>query len=84
VKEQRMHVCVEKKKPRRFAMPPASPVDIEAHRRALEQERERRAIVKAMRARGDDVDPEISVEALRRLLTQAEWDALAIEGMRLP
>jgi hypothetical protein len=37
-----------------------------------------------MRARGDDVDPEISVEALRRLLTQAEWDALAIEGMRLP
>ena len=80
-----MFVSVEKKK-RRSALPQApapAPIDREARARSLQREIERQAVVDALRARGDTIDPRASYDELRKSLTDAEWDSLVIDGLKI-
>jgi hypothetical protein len=76
-------IVVEKKKARRPSVArELPPEDLMARERSLRHEIERQRVVRALQARGEAVDADISYDKLRGLLTELEWDALAIEGGR--
>lgn len=59
-----------------------SSAELDARLKALELERERQQVVRSLQARGEAVNPSISIHDLRKGYSVDEWRDLVAEGQR--